>query len=152
MRRVGWLMFGLAWVFFALFVVGMGGVAAGSFAWSELPLLARFGLVAMGICFFGTMLMIFGSTPIAALLNQRTRARGVPAQAIIVDIADTGQTINKNPVARLRLHVRPTLEPPFEAETELIVSRLALPTRGQRVQVKYDPATHAVAVDTDLGA
>jgi hypothetical protein len=61
---------------------------------------------------------------------------------------DTGTTINQDPLVRMVLEVHPPGGAPFQAETERLVSRLQIPQiqPGMVVEVKYDPATNAVAL------
>lgn len=64
---------------------------------------------------------------------------GRRAPGVVVDVADTGTTINNQPRVRLRLRVQPEGEPPFEVERKLLVSRVSIPRAGERVEVAYDP-------------
>ncbi len=72
---------------------------------------------------------------------QRT---GLPAQATIVRIWDTGMTVNDDPVVGFLLDVRPASGAPWQAETKQLVSRLAVPAvqPGAVVAARYDPADH----------
>jgi hypothetical protein len=70
---------------------------------------------------------------------RRIKANGVEAEATILAINDTGVTINKNPVAKLRLRVEPPGMTPYEVEVKAMVSRLAIPRPGDGVRVKFDP-------------
>ena len=70
---------------------------------------------------------------------RRIKANGVEAQATILALSDTGVTINKNPVARLRLRVEPMGMAAYEVEVKTMVSRLAIPRPGDGVRVKFDP-------------
>jgi hypothetical protein len=152
MRRTGWLAFGLMWIPFITLMVSMFELPRGDYAWAELPLLARFSLVGVGVFFLMTMVLLVGAPIVSWLSNRTTLARGVPAEAVILKISDTGTTINNNPVVRLLLEVHPPNQPPFQAETEQLLSRLQIPQvqPGATVQVKYDPANQAVAlVDQD---
>lgn len=69
---------------------------------------------------------------------------GMPAEATVLRIWDTGMTVNKNPVVGFLLEVRPPDEAPWRAETKQLVSRLEIPRvrPGQVVAVRYDPADH----------
>jgi hypothetical protein len=82
---------------------------------------------------------------------------GRRAPAVVLEVEDTGTTINHDPRVRLRLRVEPDGEPPFEVERKLVVSRVAIPRAGERVEVAYDPAdperlTFRVGDLTDDGA
>jgi hypothetical protein len=67
---------------------------------------------------------------------------GVPASAIVLEIADTGITYNDDPVVRLLVEVRREGEPPYEAVIpKSLVSRVHVPQfqPGMRVPVRIDP-------------
>jgi hypothetical protein len=64
---------------------------------------------------------------------------GEPAEAVVLDISDTGITINDNPKVRLKLKVYPKDGEPFEAAVSQVVSRVTIPRVGDRVYVKFDP-------------
>ncbi len=70
---------------------------------------------------------------------RRIKANGVEADATIIAINDTGVTLNKNPVAKLRLGVQPMGMAAYEVEVKAMVSRLAVPRPGDGVRVKFDP-------------
>jgi hypothetical protein len=64
---------------------------------------------------------------------------GEPAEAVVLDISDTGITINDNPKVRLKLKVYPKDSEPYEATVSQVVSRVTIPRVGDRVYVKFDP-------------
>ena len=64
---------------------------------------------------------------------------GVRAPAEVVEVKDTGMTVNESPRVKIRLRVEPSDGEPFELERKLVVSRVAIPRRGERVEVAYDP-------------
>ncbi|MCP4657743.1 MAG: hypothetical protein GY856_20235 [bacterium] len=72
---------------------------------------------------------------------QEIRAVGVSAQAKVLEIWDTGVTVNENPVVGFRLEVYPQDGPPYEAETKALISRLDIPRiqPGAMLPVKFDP-------------
>ena len=81
---------------------------------------------------------------------------GRRAPAVVLDVQDTGMTVNNDPRVRVRLRVEPEGEPPFEVERKLLVSRLAIPRPGERLEAAYDPAdreklTFRIAELTDDG-
>lgn len=65
---------------------------------------------------------------------------GAQARAIVVDVADTGITVNNNPRVALTLQVQPEGQPPFEAKKKVTVSRVAIPSIGDSYFVRYDPS------------
>lgn len=66
---------------------------------------------------------------------------GEPAEAEILNISDTGVTVNDNPRVALQLFVRPKARTGFEVTTKLLVSRLSLTAfqPGAKIQVRFDP-------------
>ena len=84
------------------------------------------------------------------------RANGVSARAEIVEIWDTGWTINDNPVIGMKVLVQPDDRPAYEATIEkTTVSRIAIPQfqPGAVIPVRFDPQNPSiVAVDRDGGS
>jgi hypothetical protein len=81
---------------------------------------------------------------------RRIRRVGERADAEIVDIWDTGITLNNNPVVGFKLLVRPENSGSYEARTEGLVSRLHIPRiqPGAVIQVAIDPEDRSrVALD-----
>ena len=78
------------------------------------------------------------------------RRTGTVATARVLQISDTGMTLNNDPVVRFRLEVYPEGGEPFEAETKAVIGRLDIPRiqPGAELQVKYDRNDHRrVAID-----
>jgi hypothetical protein len=66
-----------------------------------------------------------------------TGSRGVGE---VVDVADTGMTINDNPRVKMRFRIEPVDGgAPFEAEKTTTVSRVEIPRVGDRFPTWYDP-------------
>jgi len=67
---------------------------------------------------------------------------GLPATAEVVAIADTGASINDNPVVKLSLKVTPSVGgmTPFETTGETMVSKIAIPRKGDKIMIKYNMA------------
>lgn len=81
---------------------------------------------------------------------RQIRATGVPAPATVVQIWDTGVTVNNDPVVGFLLEVKPENQASFQAKTKQLVSRLAVPRvqPGAHLRVFYDPKdTARVAID-----
>jgi hypothetical protein len=90
------------------------------------------------------LILLFTLTACVITRNYRYVDRvGEKAMAEVLDISDTGITINKNPKVRLVLKVFPKGRPPYEAVIKQVVSRLTVPRIGDRVKVKYDPENPA---------
>lgn len=148
MRRWGWISFRVMWIpFFTLFI-GMIGVPEGSYAFSELPLLTRVSIIAVAALGGLSMILLFGAVLVSQREATSIRQSGVTTTARILELRDTGTTINQDPVVRLVLEVQPKNAPAFQTETEQLVSRLQIPQiqPGKTLLVKYDPADNDVAL------
>ncbi|HXH41443.1 MAG TPA: hypothetical protein VNN08_22640 [Thermoanaerobaculia bacterium] len=78
------------------------------------------------------------------------RRVGRPARARVLQIWDTGMSLNENPIVGLRLEVHADGIEPFRAETKAVIGRLDIPRiqPGAELYVKYDPQDHTrVALD-----
>ena len=66
---------------------------------------------------------------------------GTLAQAKILDIADTGWTVNDNPVILFTLEVYPERKEPYHAQTRIMISRVHVPQfqPGAVVPIRIDP-------------
>ena len=65
---------------------------------------------------------------------------GLEANAAVLAVADTGATINMNPVVELKLKVTTLMGASFEITARTMVSRIAVPRKGDRINIKYNPA------------
>jgi hypothetical protein len=65
---------------------------------------------------------------------------GLEASAEVLSVADTGATVNMNPVVTLKLKITPMAGVPFETMGNTMVSRIAVPRIGDTVKIKYHPA------------
>ena len=70
----------------------------------------------------------------------RLMKNGLEASAEILEMKDTGVTINNNPYVRLKLRVHPDGQPAYETSIGELVSRIAFPSVGDTLKVRYDPA------------
>lgn len=59
--------------------------------------------------------------------TQQLLATGEPAQARVLQLQDTGTTVNDNPQIEVLLEVRPANRPPYQVQTQCFVSRLRIP-------------------------
>ncbi len=73
---------------------------------------------------------------------KRIRRVGQAAEALVLEIRDTGITVGDDPVVGFRLQVRPASGPPYEVDTRGLVSRLHIPQiqPGAVLPVAIDPA------------
>ena len=68
---------------------------------------------------------------------------GLQAAAEVLSVTDTGATINMNPVVELKLTVTPTAGASFETTTRTMVSRIAVPRKGDKISIKYNPLDYS---------
>ncbi len=80
------------------------------------------------------------------LVRNRLRRRdllehGLPGQARVDSISDTGVTINNDPMIRLHVTITPQTGSPYQASESKVVSRLEAPASlvGQVLEVRIDP-------------
>lgn len=71
--------------------------------------------------------------------RERLKTEGVKANGKILDVEDLRETINDNPRVKLTIEVMPKDGENFEAEVKMVVSRVAIPRRGDMVTVYYNP-------------
>ncbi|MCB0722498.1 MAG: hypothetical protein KDC73_04090 [Ignavibacteriae bacterium] len=64
---------------------------------------------------------------------------GTRANAKITGIADTGITINDDPVVRLTMEINPDSSGTFTKTADVTVSRVTIPRVGDIIRVIYDP-------------
>jgi hypothetical protein len=65
---------------------------------------------------------------------------GSRAVGVVLNVQDTGMSVNDNPRIRMTFRVEPLDgSPPFEAEKTKVVSRVQIPRSGDRYPVWYDP-------------
>jgi hypothetical protein len=88
--------------------------------------------------------------------DRRLIATGIAGTARVLDVRDTGVTINRvNAVLEARLEVTIPGEPPYETTAEVTLGRMSWGALqpGMTVAVKVDPKNRArVAIDWDAGA
>lgn len=116
----------------------------------EKPKRGKLGLIATIVL----PLLVIGFVLGPVLWNRYQTARllehGVAATASVLEIIDTGDRMNKNPVVRVRLTVRGADGTEFPAEVETVASAVRLQTLkpGARLVVRYDAAhRERVAID-----
>ena len=114
----------------------------------------RSGVLSMALAALGLALLLPGCAIRDHFTGEGTakeiRAVGVPAPATVVQIWDTGVTVNDDPVVGFLLEVKPADRPSFQAKSRALVSRLDVPRvqPGAELRVMYDPKdTTRVAID-----
>jgi hypothetical protein len=110
--------------------------------WTIVPIVA---ITVAGLAvFFFFMRRIMG-------FNARLLARGIPGTARVLEVRDTGVTINRvNAVLEARLEVTVPGRAPYEARAEVMLGRMSWGALqpGMTVAVKVDPRNPAhVAID-----
>lgn len=136
-------MAGGAVMFGSLFAgIGIGALTAGIQAPSG-EFARSFGLLFGGFFTAIGLLAVLGAVRMRAAARRRTLVLqgGVRGVAVVLDVQDTGVSINDNPSVRLTLDVTPPDEsPPFRTTVRQIVSRVRVPRPGDRLAVVLDPA------------
>jgi len=64
---------------------------------------------------------------------------GLEAEAEVLSVADTRQTINMNPVVRMHLNVTSAVGTQFDTSGQCMVSRIAAPRVGDTIKIRYNP-------------
>lgn len=98
-----------------------------------------FTLVVMaGVAF--VMWKVFGGLMKQSQERQRLLSTGIPAMGRVLQLADTGMLVNNNPQVRIMVEVQMPGRPPYQAETTMIVSMLAIPRvqPGAMVNLRVD--------------
>jgi membrane protein implicated in regulation of membrane protease activity len=144
LTMAGMMMGGGFLVFSALFVaLGGGALAVG--ALGLMPDMPSFPWLFGGIFFACGLLPLFlglvlrravaAKQAMAAEL-MRTGVRGI---GTIVEVADTGTTVNDNPRIVIRMRIEPDDDSaPVERRKKATVSRVAVPRAGERYPVWFD--------------
>jgi hypothetical protein len=89
--------------------------------------------------------MLFGGK------KKKILSEGIQARAVVLNVQDTGVTVNDNPRVKLTLQVQPEGEVPFEVSKKQTVSRVSIPRAGDEYLVRYDPADPS-SVEFDTAA
>ncbi len=97
-------------------------------------------IVFLLLCIGGPLGMILLVQGPSQAWQQLLKKGGVVANAKVLNVADTGMTLNKvNIGVRLTVEVMIDSEAPFEATVETFVSRVALPRVGDLISVVFNP-------------
>lgn len=84
---------------------------------------------------------VFGGLYLRGRKQKKLLASGTRANGKIIEMYDTGVTVNNQPQVGLKIQVTPLAGPPFTSEIKLVISRLqtAYYQEGVNVIVRYDP-------------
>lgn len=101
---------------------------------------ALFGGIMLGVAVLYVVIVWFfwlGPT----LEHKRLISVGVPAQGTILEIHDTGTTVNKDPLVKLLMEVRLPGTAPYKVQSRTVISRLNVAhfTPGTPVGLRVDP-------------
>ena len=143
---IGMCMGGGMIVFSALFLaIGAAGLAVG--ALGLMPIMPGFGWLFGGIFFLCGLIPLFfvfamrrvGAAKIAQAVElMESGAKGI---GTIVNVSDTGMTINDNPRVLIRMRVEPVDgSAMIERDKTVTVSRVEIPRVGDRYPVWFDRA------------
>jgi hypothetical protein len=116
-------------------VVGIGAVVATG---GQQGIYTGLGMLVL----FGGMFYLFYRIFFKPMINaSRLQKHGLPGTARIVEVRDTGVTINNNPQVKLILEVKNSFGQRYTAETRALVSRInpGAYVPGMEVPVKIDP-------------
>ena len=123
--------------------IGIAGALVGFAAGATAAIIAA---PIPGLLFTLFFVVVFGSVFWYAFRPQAKARKlmetGLPAQAKILEVRDTGVTINEiNPMIKLFLEVQPQEGEPYQAETRLLINRTQIPQfqPGMTIPVMIDP-------------
>jgi hypothetical protein len=129
-------------------IVGIGAVIAT--AGSSAPFITIFIIVVFGSMFY-LFYRIFFKPMINAARLQKT---GLPGKATILEVKDTGITINNNPQVKLMLEVKNSYGQKYNTQCRVLVSRINpnMFMPGMEVPVLIDPKNEQnVVIDYKAG-
>jgi hypothetical protein len=101
--------------------------------WYTIPVL----VLSLAVPAIFIVKLLRGSAERSRILRQ-----GIPAQATILQIWETGVRVNDSPQVGFRVSVLPPSGVPYETQTVMVVSQLMIPRiqPGSVVRAKLDPA------------
>lgn len=108
--------------------------------------------IALGmLLFFGGMFYLFYRLFFKSIINtNRLQKTGLPGKARIVEVRDTGVTINNSPQVKLILEVKNSFGQTYTTQCRVLVSRInpGAYMPGMEIPIKIDPKNEMnVAVD-----
>jgi hypothetical protein len=140
-------MTGLGAVFLVMGVVFLGG-SGGDDSGALLFVGALFGV--MGLAFIGIDVLRFRGE----LRKDRLRVSGLKGTAKVVDVRDTGVTVNNSPMVNFDLEVTLPGQAPFRTHKRSVISRLSVGalTPGATIPVLADPnKPQSIVLDWEAG-
>jgi uncharacterized protein DUF3592 len=96
---------------------------------------------------------VFGGLYLRGRKRKQLLQSGVQANAQIVEIWDTGVTVNNQPQIGMKLRVTPQTGMPYDVETKMVISRLqtAYYQPGVSCVVRYDPNDQSSVAIESIG-
>lgn len=119
----------------------VGGVRApglGSF-----PLVFGLLWIVLGLLQVGFFLWIRPKAKARRAAIAHLEAAGVPADAVVTKVEDTGITMGVDPMVALTVRITTSSGAVFTRTTRSVVPRTAIPRVGDAVRVRFDPADSA---------
>ena len=104
-----------------LIVGGLGGLIGMTVAIMASPVFGSI-FTLFFIVVFGGVFWSFYFKPM--MVRNKLSKTGVPAQARILSLSDTGVTVNMNPQIKLLLEVTPPMGSTYQVEMKKVISRL----------------------------
>ncbi len=143
MRLVAWACFGLMWIALAIFVIRHPRDPTFE---DMIPVIVFLVLLFAFIILL--ILSFIGPLFIAYRESRLVREQGILVPAVIREVADTGISINKQPVLEMTVTVHPPHEAAFGAKVRQIIPFSAIPQvqPGAKLEVYYIPGTTRVAM------
>ena len=118
-------------------IMGSCFLVAGAAVCITAPVLRVMGGIWVAV---GALLLVIAQKAASSEANrQRLLATGKPGQATVLEVHDTGITVNNNPRVRLKVRIEVAGEAPIEATHAMMVSRVGVPRVGDVYDVRFDP-------------
>lgn len=103
------------------------------------------GPIFFGFMFIGIPLIAFSPLWLGFFRDRKKKARlkmvGVKGMAKIIDIQDTGITVNNSPLAKFTVEIAGT-----QVQINAYISRVSMPRIGESIEVVYDPSDPTIVL------
>jgi len=140
MRKAGWAVFFIMWVPFAVMLFAVATD-------DEMDFVRPMAIFI--ILFILVFLLLFGSFPVGRYEQGRIRRTGIPAEAVVLSVTETGTSYNDQQMVVVALEVHPPYDAVFTATVESLMpyyggEELA---PGKKVRVIFTEGTRDVVID-----
>jgi hypothetical protein len=148
MQKLATICFSIMVIAFAIFFIGMVLLPPGGHSFEELPPLVGFSILIWLFFLLLAPIFLISSNVSRVLTYRALQVSGLAAEARVLKVWHTEMRINRSPVMRFLLEVRPLNQPSFLAETEQLRSEWRyVDTRpGTVIRIKYDPKSWEIAL------